>query len=153
MKAATRLFGEIEIDESKIITFEDGIIGFPDMKKFTLIFDEEKEGRPSISWLQSMDEPEIAFSVMDPLFVCETYNPSVEEELLKNLGTIKEDNLYVLVTVTVPQNIKELAVNLKAPIVINTDTRKASQIIVEDDLPVRYRIYDILEEAKKKAGE
>lgn len=153
MKAATRLFGEIEIDESKIITFEDGIIGFPDMKKFTLIFDEEKEGRSSISWLQSMDEPEIAFPVMDPLFVCETYNPSVEEELLKNLGTIKEDNLYVLVTVTVPQNIKELAVNLKAPIVINTDTRKASQIIVEDDLPVRYRIYEILEEAKKKAGE
>ena len=153
MKAATRLFGEIEIDESKIITFEDGIIGFPDMKKFTLIFDEEKEGRPSISWLQSMDEPEIAFPVMDPLFVCETYNPSVEEELLKNLGTIKEDNLYVLVTVTVPQNIKELAVNLNAPIVINTDTRKASQIIVEDDLPVRYRIYEILEEAKKKAGE
>lgn len=153
MKAATRLFGEIEIDESKIITFEDGIIGFPDMKKFTLIFDEGKEGRPSISWLQSMDEPEIAFPVMDPLFVCETYNPSVEEELLKNLGTIKEDNLYVLVTVTVPQNIKELAVNLKAPIVINTDTRKASQIIVEDDLPVRYRIYEILEEAKKKAGE
>ena len=153
MKAATRLFGEIEIDESKIITFEDGIIGFPDMKKFTLIFDEEKEGRPSISWLQSMAEPEIAFPVMDPLFVCETYNPSVEEELLKNLGTIKEDNLYVLVTVTVPQNIKELAVNLKAPIVINTDTRKASQIIVEDDLPVRYRIYEILEEAKKKAGE
>ena len=153
MKAATRLFGEIEIDESKIITFEDGIIGFPDMKKFTLIFDEEKEGRPSISWLQSMDEPEIAFPVMDPLFVCETYNPSVEEELLKNLGTIKEENLYVLVTVTVPQNIKELAVNLKAPIVINTDTRKASQIIVEDDLPVRYRIYEILEEAKKKAGE
>lgn len=153
MKAATRLFGEIEIDESKIITFEDGIIGFLDMKKFTLIFDEEKEGRPSISWLQSMDEPEIAFPVMDPLFVCETYNPSVEEELLKNLGTIKEDNLYVLVTVTVPQNIKELAVNLKAPIVINTDTRKASQIIVEDDLPVRYRIYEILEEAKKKAGE
>ena len=153
MKAASRSFGEIEIDESKIITFEDGIIGFPDMKKFTLIFDEEKEGRPSISWLQSMDEPEIAFPVMDPLFVCETYNPSVEEELLKNLGTIKEDNLYVLVTVTVPQNIKELAVNLKAPIVINTDTRKASQIIVEDDLPVRYRIYEILEEAKKKAGE
>lgn len=153
MKAATRLFGEIEIEESKIITFEDGIIGFPDMKKFTLIFDEEKEGRPSISWLQSMDEPEIAFPVMDPLFVCETYNPSVEDELLKNLGTIKEDNLYVLVTVTVPQNIKELAVNLKAPIVINTDTRKASQIIVEDDLPVRYRIYEILEEAKKKAGE
>ena len=153
MKAATRLFGEIEIDESKIITFEDGIIGFPDMKKFTLIFDEEKEGRPSISWLQSMDEPEVAFPVMDPLFVCETYNPCVEDELLKNLGTIKEDNLYVLVTVTVPQNIKELAVNLKAPIVINTDTRKASQIIVEDDLPVRYRIYEILEEAKKKAGE
>ena len=153
MNIKTKNFGEITIADEKIIEFPSGIIGFPDMKKFTLIFDEEKEGRPSISWLQSMDEPEIAFPVMDPLFVCETYNPSVEEELLKNLGTIKEDNLYVLVTVTVPQNIKELAANLKAPIVINTDTRKASQIIVEDDLPVRYRIYEILEEAKKKAGE
>ena len=153
MKVTTRLFGEIETAEDKIIRFENGIIGFPDMKNYTLIFDNEKEDSPSISWLQSMDEPDIAFPVTDPLFVCDAYNPSVDDELLKPLGEITEDNLYVLVTVTVPKNIEELAVNLKAPIVINTDTRKASQLIVEDDLPVRFNIYKQIKEAKEKAGE
>lgn len=66
-KANTRLFGEIDIDEEKIITLENGMIGFPDLRKFTLIFDKEKERTPSsIMWFQSMDEPEVAFPVMHP---------------------------------------------------------------------------------------
>lgn len=153
MKVITRIFGEIEIEDEKIIRFENGIIGFPDMKKFTLIFDNEKEDAASISWLQSMDKPDIAFPVTDPLYVCEEYNPTVEDELLKPLGEIREDNLFILVTVTVPKNIEDLSVNLKAPIIINTETRKASQLIVEDDLPVRYGIYKKIKEAKEKAGE
>lgn len=153
MRASTRIFGEIEIEDDKIIRFENGIIGFPDMKSFTLIFDKEAEGKAAISWLQSMDEPEIAFPVMDPLLVCPDYNPSVEDELLKTLGEMTEDNLYVLTTVTVPKDIEQIAVNLKAPIVINTDTMRACQIIVDDDLPVKYRIYDQLKAAKEKAGE
>lgn len=153
MRASTRIFGEIEIEDDKIIRFENGIIGFPDMKNFTLIFDREAEGKANISWLQSMDEPDVAFPVMDPLMVCPDYNPSVEDELLKSLGDTAEDNLYVLTTVTVPKDIEEIAVNLKAPIVINTDTMRASQIIVDDDLPVKYKIYDQLKAAKEKAGE
>ena len=50
MKAKTRLFGEIEIDESKIITFINGMVGFPDMKKFTILYDNEKEGKGNIMW-------------------------------------------------------------------------------------------------------
>lgn len=153
MKVTTRLFGEIDIAEDKIIYFEHGMVGFPDMKQFTLIYDCEKDGVPAISWLQSLDEPEVAFPVMDPLLVCEDYNPSVEDELLKPLGEIAEDNLYVLVTVTVPREIENMAVNLKAPIVVNTDTLKACQIIVDDDLPVKYKIYEVLKAAKEKAGE
>lgn len=153
MRVNTRLFGEIEIEEDKIICFENGIIGFPGMKKFTLIFDKEEGRTKAISWLQSIDEPEIAFPVMDPLLVCPDYNPAVEDELLKNLGEMKDDNLFVLTTVTVPKNIEDLAVNLKAPLIINTDTLKASQVIVEDDLPVKYKIYAQLKEAREKAGE
>lgn len=153
MKADTRVFGEIDIEEEKIICFEQGIIGFPDLQKFTLIYDEEKKGKGAISWLQSMDEPELAIPVMDPLLICPDYNPNVENELLKPLGELTEDNLFVLVTVTVPQDIKEVAANLKAPLVINTDTRKASQIIVEDDYPVKYKIYDYIKGNKEKAGE
>ena len=153
MKANTRIFGEIEIQDDKIIHFENGIIGFPELKEFTLIFDSEKEDKTSISWLQSLNEPELAFPVIDPLTVYPDYNPSIEDELLKPLGELTPDNLFVLVTVTVPADIQEIAVNLKAPIVINTDTKKANQLIVDNDLPVRYKIYDIIQSGKEKAGE
>ena len=83
MKANTRLFGEIDIDEEKIITLENGMIGFPDLRKFTLIFDKEKERTPSsIMWFQSMDEPEIAFPVMHPNEIKPDYAPSVSDEML-----------------------------------------------------------------------
>ena len=82
MKANTRLFGEIDIDEEKIITLENGMIGFPDLRKFTLIFDKEKERTPSsIMWFQSMDEPEVAFPVMHPNELKPDYAPSVSDEI------------------------------------------------------------------------
>ena len=86
MKAKTRMFGEIDIQEDKIITLESGMIGFPDMQKFTLIFDEEKGSKSHIMWLQSMDDPQTAFPVINPVTIKEDYNPSVSEELLKPLG-------------------------------------------------------------------
>lgn len=154
MKVSTRLFGEIEVEESKLICFENGIVGFPDCKRFTLIQDiAEDGGRKNISWLQSLDEPSFALPVMDPLLVKEDYNPQVEDELLKGLGNLTAENTYVLVTVTVPADIKKLSVNLKAPIIINADELKAEQLILEEGLPVKYMIYDILQSKKKEAGE
>lgn len=151
MRVETRLCGTIEVSEDKIIHFADGIIGFPDCKDFTLIFDEEKGEKRSICWLQSLDEPVFALPVMDPLIVKQDYNPMVEDELLKVLGELKEENTFILVTVTVPEQIEALSVNLKAPIIVNADTRKACQLIVEDDYPVKYKIYELLK--ARKAGE
>ncbi|MGN0291301.1 MAG: flagellar assembly protein FliW [Lachnospiraceae bacterium] len=152
MRVETRVFGEIDIEETKIITFEDGIIGFPDLKQFAIIYDEEKEKRSAINWLQSLDEPVFAMPVMDPLAVKPDYNPSVEDELLKSLGNLEPDNTLVLVTVTVPEDIEKITVNLKAPIVINAEERKAAQVIVENE-KVKYPIYDIIKPDQKKAGE
>lgn len=153
MKAKTRLFGTIDIPEEKIIVMEEGMIGFPDMTHFTLIFDEEKENRGKIMWLQSMDEPEMAFPVLDPTVIKEDYNPTINDELLKPLGELTEENTFVLTTVTVPKNIEEMSINLKAPLIINTDTNKGAQIITEDDIPVKYKIYELLKKRKEKAGE
>ena len=152
MKVNTRLFGEIEVAEEKIITFPRGIIGFPEMTKFTLIYDEEQGTNAGIRWMQSLDEPAFAMPVMDPLVVKEDYNPNVEDELLSSIGQIKEDNLLVLVTVTVPKDLTKMSVNLQGPIIINIDERKACQVIVDtEQYPVKYPIYDILQ--ARKAGE
>ena len=152
MRVKTRLFGEIEIADEKIITFPNGIIGFPDMTKFTMIYDEEKGTNAGIRWLQSMDEPTFAMPVMDPLVVKEDYNPEVDDEILKNIGTLTPDNILVLVTITVPSDLTQMSVNLQGPIIINVDERKACQVIVDTlDYPVKYPVYDILQ--ARKAGE
>lgn len=153
MKANTRLFGEIEIESSKIITMEHGIIGFPELKHFTLIFDSEKEGKASIMWLQSMDDGDMAIPVIEPLGLLGEYAPEVNDELLGSLGELTEENIYILVTVRVPENIEDISVNLKAPIIVNTDTNKGCQLIVENDYAVRHKIYDLIKDGKQKAGE
>ncbi|MBD5489931.1 MAG: flagellar assembly protein FliW [Lachnospiraceae bacterium] len=151
MQITTKVFGEIMIDDDKIIHFPKGIIGFPDLTEFTLVHDEEK-GTDSIHWLQSIQEPAFAMPVMDPLMVCPDYNPEADDELFNVLGEIKPEELLVLVTVTVPKDLTQMSVNLKGPIVINAAEKRALQIIVEgDEYKVKFPIYDILN--KKKAGE
>ena len=124
MKATTRLFGEIEIGEEKIVTIEQGIIGFPNLNHFTLIFDSEKEEKSGIMWLQSLDDGEVAIPVLVPTELMPEYNPTVNNELLEGLGSLTPENIYVLVTVTVPKDIRRISVNLKAPIIVNTDTNR-----------------------------
>ncbi len=152
MRIKTRVFGEVEIEDSKIITFENGIVGFPDMKRFALVHDEEKGVDAGIRYLQSMEEPEFAMPVMDPLRVVPDYNPEIEDELLNPLGDINPDNLLVLVTVSVPKEITKISINLQAPIIINAEERKAAQIIVEgSEYKIKYPIYEILQQKKHSA--
>ena len=149
MKINTRIFGEVDIADEKIVTFPQGIIGFPDLNRFTLIFDEEKGVNAGIRWLQSVDEPNFAMPVMDPLFVKADYNPQVEDAIFDTIGGINNDEVLVLVTVTVPKDIKNMTVNLKGPIIINAVTRKAIQVIVEgDENEVKFPVYDILKARK-----
>lgn len=151
MQIKTKAFGEVVVDDDKIIHFPNGIIGFPELTEFTLIHDVEK-GTDSIHWLQSIQEPGFAMPVMDPLIVCPDYNPEANDDLFDLLGEIKPDELLVLVTVRVPSDLTQMSVNLKGPIVINVSEKRALQIIVEgDEYPVRFPIYDILN--RKKAGE
>ncbi|MCU6745801.1 flagellar assembly protein FliW [Suilimivivens aceti] len=152
MKIKTKVFGEVTIDDDKVIHFPAGIIGFPDMTEFALIHDEDK-GTGSIHWLQSMQEAAFAMPVMDPLIVKPDYNPEIEDELLSQIGKLDPEEILVLVTVTVPSDLTKMSVNLRGPIIINAAEKKACQVIVEGEAyAVKYPIYDILN-AGKKAGE
>lgn len=149
MRIETRIFGAVEITDDKIITFENGIIGFPELKRFTLLHDDEAGTDAGIRFLQSIEEPGFAMPVMDPLIVKQDYDPVVEDELLAGIGELNENNLLVMVTVTVPSDLTKMSVNLQGPIIINVEKRLAVQLIVENkDYPVKYPIYDILKSGK-----
>ena len=149
MKLTTRIFGEVEIEDSKIINFPNGIIGFPDLTRFTLIHDEEEE-TGTIKWLQSIEEPGFAMPVIDPLVVCPDYNPEVDKNIIQDIGDLKDEDILVLVTVTVPHDLTKMTVNLMGPFIINAEERKGVQAIVENsDYPVKFPIYDILQKNKE----
>ncbi|MCI9142342.1 MAG: flagellar assembly protein FliW [Lachnospiraceae bacterium] len=149
MKINTKLFGEIEISEEKILIFQDGIIGFPELKRFALLHDEERGTEAGIRFLQSLDEPGFAMPVMNPLVVKPDYDPEVDDELLASAGKITPDNLLVLVTVSIPSDLTQMSVNLQGPFVINIDEHKACQIIVDNgNYPVKFPIYEILQAGK-----
>ena len=153
MKVTTKIFGEISIDDDKIITFPQGIVGFPNLTEFALLHDSEK-GSDAIHWLQSLQETAFAMPVMDPLIVCPDYNPEVDDELLKHIGELDPEELLVLVTMTVPKDITKMSVNLKGPVIINAAQKKAAQVIIEgDEYQVKFPVYDILNANKQKAGE
>lgn len=149
MLVKTKHFGEIDLDENKIIYFENGILGFEEYKNYTILYDDEDGTRPDISWLQSLDEASLAIPVINPLIAKPDYNPIVEDELLKPLGELNDENIVVLISITVPADVEKMTANLKAPFIINSDTRKGAQIIVENqDYEVKYRFYDQLKAYK-----
>ena len=146
----TRIFGEVEIADEKIICMENGIIGFPDLKHFALIHNSERSDA-RMTWMVSVEEPEFALPVMDPLMVCPSYNPVVEDEMLRPIGELDPEELLVLVTITVPKDVTKMTVNLKAPVIINAKDCRACQLIVEgDEYPVKFPVYDILQSLKGK---
>lgn len=154
MQIETQLFGTITATDDKIITFSDGIIGFPDMNRFTLIVDEDNGDSARIFWLQSLDDGAFAMPVVDPFVIFDEYNPVVEDEWFSCLGDYTEDDLLVFLTLAVPEDITKMTVNKKAPVIINTKTNCACQIIVDgDEYSIHCPIYEILKSRNKEAGE
>ncbi len=149
----TKLFGTIDLSEDKILTFDQGLIGFESLKLFAILYDLEKDSKRSVCWLQSLDEPELAFPVIDPFLVKQNYNPEINDNSVSSLGEVIEDDLSVLVTLAVPKDTTKMSCNLRAPIIINTETRKGAQVITETaEYPVKYYIYDILKAKKQERG-
>lgn len=139
----TRFFGDVELDESKVITFDDGIPGFFDLKKFLLMTDEDEKS--PFCWLQSIEEMNIVFTLFDVYSIIPNYNPIVSEEMLKDIGEFKDEDILIYTIANIPEDLKEISINLKAPIIINMHNNKAKQIILENqDYQIRTYIYDKL---------
>ncbi len=137
MRINTNFFGEIEIDEKEIITFEKGMIGFEDIKKFALVGEEDL----FVEWLQSIDEP-TSFAVMDPFIAYTEYSFDIPDKVLEELNIKDKSEILIRTVVVIPEDITKIRTNLQAPVIINTKEKKAMQILLDDTYPMRYEFYE-----------
>ncbi len=149
MKIKTKHFGEVEFPEEAIIHFPEGIIGYPDYKRFIII--EDKNFEP-FKYLQSIDNPSFALPVINPFLIRKDYIIMILSEEHKKIGLkslSQEEKWIALCVVVIEKDIKKSIVNLKAPIIINTEERKGIQVIqITDDYDVEEPLFS--EETIKK---
>lgn len=139
MKIITRDFGEIEIDESTIITMPDGIIGFEDTKRYTLLSPLGDDKFPM--WLQSVDGTEPCFVVYDPMQIYPDYRFEISDEEQEQLKIDENSPYRVLAAAIVPDNYLETTINLRCPIIINTKENIAAQVILTEHYDFKCPVY------------
>lgn len=128
MKVDTKRFGPIRISEDQVITFIGPVLGFEDLKKYTLIQSEEDDH--PFEFLQSIEDENLTFIVTDPFVFFKDYEFQLDSHWIEALDvhSDKEIQVFVIVTVRSPEDV---TCNLKAPIVINRAKRIAAQIILD----------------------
>jgi flagellar assembly factor FliW len=147
MKIYTTNFGEIEINDDTVITFPSGILGFPNYKQYAII--DVDEGSP-LKWLQSLEEPSLAFVVTDPNLFVDSYAVEAYRKDLEDIQVTEAQDALVLVIVTVPSDPAQMTANLKGPVLINTRNKMAKQLVIDNpDYDIKYRLLpdDIVEQA------
>mgnify|MGYP001343457041 CR=1 FL=1 len=130
-KVDTTRFGEIMVSLQELLTLPFGLIGFPDYKEFVLL---DHEDESPFRWLQSLDDPAIAFVVMDPYVFKPDYDIDLSAQEKQSLELTKVEDALALVILTLPEDWRETTANIKAPLIFNRRTRKGRQIILNDPL-------------------
>ena len=139
MKTTTTRFGPVEFKDEALLTFPAGIIGFPGSTRYVLL-DHERDA--PFKWLQSLDESDLAFVIVDPMLFKPDYRAEVAHEDIPELAVQDESDLDMFVLLTIPPaDPGGVTANLRGPILVNHRTRLATQVILEDDLPIRYPLF------------
>lgn len=131
MKLHASSFGEIEIDEENVLTFPEGIPGFEQYKKFIVINNPDEEN--PFDWLQSVDNEDLAFVIINPFFAFPDYDITIPESAIEKLKIKDETDIFVYTIVVVPENIEDMTTNLSGPIIINGKEKLGKQVILEDN--------------------
>ncbi|MEO1583004.1 MAG: flagellar assembly protein FliW [Planctomycetota bacterium] len=127
MEVQTSRFGVIEIAEDRAISFEKGLLGFPGKTRFCLL---QPGDDAMFFWLQSLDDPDLAFVITDPAMFCPDYAVPLRPEQMEGLGLSKLEDAQVFVIVNKVED--QLTGNLQGPLVINTLSRGGEQLVLAD---------------------
>lgn len=132
---------ELEFDDSMVITMPQGLLGFPQSKRFCIL-ELDYEDSP-FKWLHDVDDTSIALLITDPFQFFPEYTPDINEHQIADLSIQSvENDLMVFTIVKVSKGGKEAFTNLRAPVVVNAQTKVAKQIILESDaFPVKAMLF------------
>lgn len=151
MQLKTKHFGEVEYALEDIILFEEGLPGFRDATQFVLLADKPED---LFHWLQSIDDEELAFVLMDVKQIKTDYQPRIDPEVMESLEDGSPNAELVCYNIAiVPEDLQEMRVNLKAPIIINKSSRKGKQVIASnEEYGIRHYIFKEIQELPISIG-
>ena len=138
MTINTVRFGDVEIDEKKILSFKDGLPGLEEYRRFAIL---QFEDSYPIIWLQSAENPEICLPVIDSFLVLPDYAFDMSDTDVRELGLTGPEDIHVVSVIVIPENIEQMTANLAAPIVINVRSGSARQIIIGGEYNVRFPVF------------
>jgi flagellar assembly factor FliW len=127
MEVRTTRFGVIQIAEDRVITFPKGLLGFPAARKYCLL---EPGEDACFFWLQSVEDPGLAFVVTDPALFVQDYSVPIRAEQMTDLKLAKLEDAQVFVIVNKVES--QLTGNLQGPLVVNTMTREGEQMVLAE---------------------
>lgn len=134
----TRDFGPVDVSEQQLLTFVQPVYGFEALSDYILLTDDEIGEQ--FAWLQSVQQPEICFILVQINAVFPDYRPTVPAEVRQQLGFGPEEEIDCWGIAVIPAEFQNSTVNLKSPVLINQNTHRAAQIILEEDYPIRARL-------------
>lgn len=139
MKVETTRFGVVDIDGSSQVQMTSGLLGFEDYTKFCLI-DHGQDA--NFRWLQSMEDPDLAFVVVNPYDYFADYTIEISDADAGKLGLDNEEDASVMTIVTLDKDATRITANLAAPIVVNSKNLMAAQIVLQEErYPIRHPLF------------
>jgi flagellar assembly factor FliW len=147
MDIKTKALGTVSIVDKQIIELREGFYGFNQYHRFALIDAEQK---PFI-WVQSLDDPNLAFLAIDPFLFRPDYEIDIDDTLLTPLEIDSPSDVLVFSLITVPPNGGTITANLQGPLIINRKNNLALQAVLSDS---RWKTkHDLVAETSAKRGQ
>lgn len=139
MQCRSTRFGTCDVRPDAVLTFPSGILGFPDCRRY-VILDHDTDA--PFKWLQSLDEPGLAFVILDPVYFHPEYDVQVPHEALLEVESKDNEELIVSVLLTIPSNDPTgITANLRGPLLMNPRTKLCKQLILSDSYPTRFPLF------------
>ena len=146
MDIQTTRFGTVAIEADDVLHFPTGLMGLEDCRHWVLLADAQND---ALGWLQCTSRPEVALAVVTPRRFVPDYQVRIVRSELAPLAISRAADAKVLVIVG--KNDHAITLNLKAPLVLNLDSRLGKQVVANNEYPIQHQLTDAAPVLKKSA--